>query len=334
MIWVPVRQGGGIRPGSGPARLTGNAVQSHRDSLGRARIRCGAAGTGIGTWHRLRQATTAAVISDGKDLTVAPGQTVRIGRFPDNDLVTNVADGFPAARRAALGRRRMGVREHRVGTDLPQRAAGHPGHRGPPARPGARLRGRAGAARRAGPCPPRPQRRPPRGSGRPARPAGGGYGHRMRLPVRAPGPTGRLPAAGAGRVPAARRSPCPAGTRLPRGRRLGRQAAAGRQAALGDEGELATALRILFPIQSWLHDTGWRQGLRLLVIAYALLPLIFLAMLSSSSDLSTPGWAYSLYVAPLWIMGFWLLIRPGPSASGRSGSPSASSSGRWSGSTS
>jgi RsiW-degrading membrane proteinase PrsW (M82 family) len=74
---------------------------------------------------------------------------------------------------------------------------------------------------------------------------------------------------------------------------------------------MATALGILFPIQSWLHNSGWRQGLRLLVIAYALLPLIFLATLSSSSKLSTPGWAYSLYVAPLWIMGFWMLIRPG-----------------------
>ncbi len=82
-------------------------------------------------------------------------------------------------------------------------------------------------------------------------------------------------------------------------------------AALGDGGGLATALRILFPIQSWLRDPGWRQGLRLLVIAYALLPLIFLALLSSSSDLSAPGWAYSLYVAPLWAMGFWMLIRPG-----------------------
>ena len=71
------------------------------------------------------------------------------------------------------------------------------------------------------------------------------------------------------------------------------------------------ALRILFPIQGWVHNSGWRQGLRLLVIAYALLPLIFLAVLSSSGDLSSPGWAYSLYVAPLWIMGFWLLIRPG-----------------------
>jgi RsiW-degrading membrane proteinase PrsW (M82 family) len=74
---------------------------------------------------------------------------------------------------------------------------------------------------------------------------------------------------------------------------------------------LATALRILFPIQSWLHDSGWRQGLRVLVIAYALLPLIFLALLSNSSDLSSPGWAYSLYIAPLWGMGFWMLIRPG-----------------------
>ena len=74
---------------------------------------------------------------------------------------------------------------------------------------------------------------------------------------------------------------------------------------------MATALRILFPIQSWLHDSGWRQGLRLLVIVYALLPLIFLALLSNSSDLSSPGWAYSLYVAPLWGMGFWMLIRPG-----------------------
>jgi RsiW-degrading membrane proteinase PrsW (M82 family) len=74
---------------------------------------------------------------------------------------------------------------------------------------------------------------------------------------------------------------------------------------------LATALRILFPIHSWLHNSGWRQGLRLLVIAYALLPLIFLALLSNSTDLSSPGWAYSLYVAPLWTMGFWLLIRPG-----------------------
>ena len=75
--------------------------------------------------------------------------------------------------------------------------------------------------------------------------------------------------------------------------------------------ELKTALRILFPVRSWVHNSGWRQGLRLLVIVYALLPLIFLALFSNSGSLTTPGWAYSLYVAPLWAIGFWLLIRPG-----------------------
>jgi RsiW-degrading membrane proteinase PrsW (M82 family) len=81
-------------------------------------------------------------------------------------------------------------------------------------------------------------------------------------------------------------------------------------ASAGDE--LVQAFRILIPVGSWLKNPGWRQGLRLLVIAYALLPLIFIALLSSSTDLSTPGWAYGLYVAPLWVIGFYLLIRPGP----------------------
>jgi RsiW-degrading membrane proteinase PrsW (M82 family) len=76
--------------------------------------------------------------------------------------------------------------------------------------------------------------------------------------------------------------------------------------------EIATALHILVPIRSWLHDPGWRQFVRLLVIPYGLLPLVFIALFASSSDLSTPGWAYSLYIAPLWAIVFWLLIRPGP----------------------
>ena len=78
---------------------------------------------------------------------------------------------------------------------------------------------------------------------------------------------------------------------------------------VGDE--LATAFEILIPVKTWLRDAGWRQGLRLLVIAYALLPLLFLALLSSSSSLGVPGFAYSLYVAPLWAIAFWLLLRPG-----------------------
>jgi len=63
--------------------------------------------------------------------------------------------------------------------------------------------------------------------------------------------------------------------------------------------ELASAFQILVPVRSWLTDPGWRQGLRLLVIAYSLLPLVFLALFASSGNLTTPGWAYSLYIAPL-----------------------------------
>ena len=74
--------------------------------------------------------------------------------------------------------------------------------------------------------------------------------------------------------------------------------------------ELASAVQILVPVRSWLTDPGWRQGLRLLVIPYALLPLVFLALFASSGNLTTPGWAYSLYIAPLWGVAFWLLIRP------------------------
>jgi RsiW-degrading membrane proteinase PrsW (M82 family) len=66
----------------------------------------------------------------------------------------------------------------------------------------------------------------------------------------------------------------------------------------------------LIPIRSWLHDRGWRQGIRLIIIPYALLPLIFLQLFEHSDSLKTPGWAYSLYVAPLWLMAFWYLIRP------------------------
>ena len=76
--------------------------------------------------------------------------------------------------------------------------------------------------------------------------------------------------------------------------------------------ELMAAFQILVPVKSWLKDPGWRQGLRLLVITYALLPPVFIALFASSGNLTTPGWAYSLYIAPLWAIGFWLLIRPGP----------------------
>jgi RsiW-degrading membrane proteinase PrsW (M82 family) len=74
--------------------------------------------------------------------------------------------------------------------------------------------------------------------------------------------------------------------------------------------DMGSFFEILIPVKSWLHDRGWRQGMRLLIIPYALLPLIFLQVFSRSTSLSSPGWAYSLYVAPLWLLTFWYLIRP------------------------
>ncbi|HWF78941.1 MAG TPA: PrsW family glutamic-type intramembrane protease [Streptosporangiaceae bacterium] len=74
--------------------------------------------------------------------------------------------------------------------------------------------------------------------------------------------------------------------------------------------ERGSFFETMVPIKSWLHDKGWRQGFRLLIIPYALLPLLFLQVFSTSRSLATPGWAYSLYVAPLWLIAFWYLIRP------------------------
>jgi RsiW-degrading membrane proteinase PrsW (M82 family) len=74
----------------------------------------------------------------------------------------------------------------------------------------------------------------------------------------------------------------------------------------------AAAIHILVPVRSWLTDPGWRQGFRLLVIVYGLLPSVFFVVLSNSTNVTAPGWAYSLYIAPLWAIAFYLLIRPGP----------------------
>jgi RsiW-degrading membrane proteinase PrsW (M82 family) len=75
--------------------------------------------------------------------------------------------------------------------------------------------------------------------------------------------------------------------------------------------ELASAIHILVPLRSWLTNRGWRTGWRILVIPYALLPLVFIQLYSNTSNPATPGWAYSLYIAPLWAIAFYLLIRPG-----------------------
>jgi len=219
---------------------------------------------------------------EGKDFTVRPGETARIGRSPDNDLVTDVP--FVSRQHAVLhwgpGGWELesvgssstflnGEQVTRVTVDRPLGLV-----LGSPDGPVLRVEPLAEAAA----APPTVMGlaapRPPMAPLPPSRPA-----------------AFQPPAWASWEVPPSPPPVAPADGRT------------------GDE--VATALRILFPVQSWLRDPGWRQGLRLLVIAYALLPLIFLALLSSSNDLSSPGWAYSLYVAPLWGTGFWLLIRPG-----------------------
>jgi RsiW-degrading membrane proteinase PrsW (M82 family) len=184
---------------------------------------------------------------DGKDLTVRPGQAARVGRSPDNDLVTEAP---------TVSRHHAVLRQGSAGWEFEN----------------------VGSA-------------PTFLNGQQV----------TRLAVDSP----LALVLGSADGPVLRAEP-PARTRGTPG-----QAAPAHHAAAQFDDEIATALHILFPLHSWLHNSGWRQGLRLLVIAYALLPLIFLAVLSSSNDLSAPGWAYSLYIAPLWIMGFWLLIRPG-----------------------
>jgi len=74
---------------------------------------------------------------------------------------------------------------------------------------------------------------------------------------------------------------------------------------------LASSLHILVPLRSWLNNPGWFQGSRLLVVVYGLLPSVFIVLFVNTSSLTTPGWAYSLYLAPLWAMVFYYLIRPG-----------------------
>jgi RsiW-degrading membrane proteinase PrsW (M82 family) len=117
----------------------------------------------------------------------------------------------------------------------------------------------------------------------------------------APRPGGQAAAAGPGGPPAGYGPPGgypPSGASAPPGHPA-------------TTGGLAMAVEILVPIRSWLKNPGWHNGLRVLVIAYALLPLIFLALLSNSRSLAAPGFAYSVYIAPLWAIAFWLLMRPG-----------------------
>ncbi len=75
--------------------------------------------------------------------------------------------------------------------------------------------------------------------------------------------------------------------------------------------DLRHALDILVPLRSWLKDPDLRRWYRLLVAVYGLTPLVFLVVFRHTTNLQTLGWAYCLYIAPLWALVFWYLIRPG-----------------------
>jgi RsiW-degrading membrane proteinase PrsW (M82 family) len=231
---------------------------------------------------------TLQVSWDGQRYSFEQGQTVRIGRSTDNDVV--VSDPTVSRQHAQLAWSQDGwVFEGlgRAGTylrggavtrlvvaepvELTLASPHGPVVRLEPSQPagGAASPGSATSVLSAEPASP----------AAPSPPAGWGAG----APPPGPSSTAAMPRTG---VPL----------------RLG--------AAAEAKDELASAVQILVPVRSWLTDPGWRQGLRLLVIAYALLPLVFLALFASSGNLTTPGWAYSLYIAPLWGVAFWLLIRP------------------------
>jgi RsiW-degrading membrane proteinase PrsW (M82 family) len=257
------------------------------------------------------------VTFDGRSYTFQPGQTVYIGRLSDNSIV--VSDPTVSRRHAQLTWGPVGwqfenlgqARTFQDGQEINQVIVRQPTELALASPQGPALRldpldaagpqatfqaGPQAAPFGTPPSAPQPGGPPPGGYGPPAGgygPAPGGYGS----------PGGYVPAPG-GFGPPGGYGPPPGWVAAGGG---GSHAA--HHEGVGDE--LVTAFEILIPIKTWLKDAGWHQGLRLLVIAYALLPLLFLALLSSSSSLSVPGFAYSLYVAPLWAIAFWLLLQPG-----------------------
>ena len=258
---------------------------------------------------------------DGQRCSFERGQTVRIGRSTDNDVV--VSDPTVSRQHArldwgpdgwvfeGLGRAGTFLRGGSVTrllvaepVELSLASPHGPVLRLDPSLPAGGAAS-LGSATSAGPGPRDEGTRPEADGG-----FQGGRPPRPTLPHDPASPAAPSPPAdwGAGApppgTPAGQASPSSTAAmpRIPVPVRLG--------AAAEARDELASAVQILVPVRSWLTDPGWRQGLRLLVIAYALLPLVFLALFASSGNLTTPGWAYSLYVAPLWGVAFWLLIRP------------------------
>ncbi|HEV2258965.1 MAG TPA: PrsW family glutamic-type intramembrane protease [Streptosporangiaceae bacterium] len=252
------------------------------------------------------------VTFDGRSYTFQPGQTVYIGRLSDNSIV--VSDPTVSRRHAQLTWGPVGwlfenlgqARTFQNGQEINQVIVRKPTEvslaspQGPVLRLEPLEQAGAQATFQADPQA-APFGTPPSAPQPGLGPPPGGYG---------PPPAGYGPQAGDYGPPPGGYGPPPGAYGPPPGWVApGGAGSHAHHEGVGDE--LVTAFEILIPVKTWLKDAGWHQGLRLLVIAYALLPLLFLALLSSSSSLSVPGFAYSLYVAPLWAIAFWLLLRPG-----------------------
>jgi protease PrsW len=225
------------------------------------------------------EASELMVTFDSRRHLFTPGQVVRIGRAPDNDIVVGYS---------AVSRRHAQITRDDTGCWVFENVGQAPTFDDGQAVTRLSLTRTADLALGS-----------PHGPVVHLEPAGPEQSspHTMRLPMTDAKPgADPSPAPGDGLPPPPGTAQAP-----PRG--------SGLPPAAGDE--LMAGLRILIPVRSWLHNPDWRQGLRLLVITYALLPLLFIALFASSGNLSTPGWAYSLYIAPLWAIGFWWLIRPG-----------------------
>src|SRR5215472_7481838 len=246
--------------------------------------------------------STLQVTFDGRNYTFAPGATVRIGRSAENDIVVN--DPTVSRRHAQLSWEAAGwvwqnagqsptflagqpVAQFAVGQQVDVRLASPQG-------PVLYLSADAGFAQGG-----------PGGTERAVgvghtNLAGQGQGGQAGY---APGPAAAAPPAAAAAAGAAiGYGASPGQAAAPQGYPgaappgmpgypgdQGYQAAAGYQAGAGYQGaagpfvpaqpgiplsqlDMGSFFEILIPIKSWLHDRGWRQGIRLLIIPYALLP--------------------------------------------------------------
>jgi len=254
--------------------------------------------------------STLQVTFNGRIFTFAPGTIVRIGRSSENDIVVN--EPTVSRRHARLSFEPSGWVWQNLG-QAPTFLAGQPVARfavgqqvdvylAAPHGPALRLATAASHGQGAAHGPGGTELAGGIGTGGGAAGTGGGAAGTGSGVARQTNVAGQ-PAGYAPADAAAFAGPPPQGY----------QGQAGSAAAPGiplSQLDMGSFFEILIPVKSWLHDRGWRQGIRLLIIPYALLPLIFLQVFSSSTSLSSPGWAYSLYVAPLWLLTFWYLIRP------------------------